>query len=154
MAGVSANQLLGEQWSAGVGWRWQQAYLKSATPGLTDQSLSRNELPGPQRATLNELWTRLQWQHPLGPFLRAEALWLWQSHDNELFRQSNTPAIVAREYVSQINLQAGWRFKHNRGEFSLGALNLGGGDYRLDPLSGYPELAHERVFFTRLQLNF
>ena len=53
-----------------------------------------------------------------------------------------------------MDVQVGWRFQRQHGEVSAGILNLVGHDYRLDPLSGLPEFARERVFFGRLKLYF
>lgn len=144
-AGVSLDQLLGQEWSGGLGWRWQDTKLQTRIPQLTSVYSGQQ-----YEATLHELWTRLQWQHPAGPYARIEANWLWQWHGN----QPTSSSLAGRETVTQVNLQTGWRFRANRGEIGVGILNLGGKNYRLDPLSGYPELPRERVFFARVQLNF
>jgi hypothetical protein len=154
LGGVNLHQLLGQQWSFGLGWRWHEATLDRSTPGLTQLVPDENKWPGRHSATLQELWGRLQWQHPCGPFGRLDTKFLWQSHHEDATRQPVTRAFSQHENVAEIDLQIGFRFPKNRGEISCGILNVGGGDYRLAPLSGYPELPHERVFSTRLQLNF
>jgi hypothetical protein len=53
-----------------------------------------------------------------------------------------------------LNLYLGYRFWRQRGEITIGGLNLTDADYRLNPLNVYSELPRTRVFYTRLRLNF
>ncbi len=64
-----------------------------------------------------------------------------------------SPALASEDFW-QHNLIAGFRLKRQRGELSLGVLNLAGTDYHLNPLTPYSELPRERVFIARLKLNF
>ncbi len=54
----------------------------------------------------------------------------------------------------QINLIAGFRFRRNYGEVSLGLLNLTDQDYKLNPLNPYNELPRDRTLAARVRLNF
>jgi len=47
------------------------------------------------------------------------------------------------------NIFAGWRMRRQKGELSLGVLNLAGANYKLNPLNPYSELPRERVFVAR-----
>ena len=47
-----------------------------------------------------------------------------------------------------------YRLRRQRGELSVGVLNLAGIDYKLNPLNPYAELPRERVFVARLKVNF
>ena len=55
---------------------------------------------------------------------------------------------------SQFNLYIGWRFPRQRGDLTLGVMNVGGDDYHLNPLNSYAELPHERVYAAQLRLRF
>ena len=63
-------------------------------------------------------------------------------------------ASLVDDSFYQVNLWAGFRFPRQRGEISIGVLNLNGADYRLNPLTPYSELPRERVFAARLLFNF
>lgn len=152
--GLGIHQLLGDEWSAGTGARFHNAKLTSLAPSLTQLDPDNNYLPGPRSATLKELWTHLQWQHPHGPFARAESVCLWQGHANRMTLLEGEPETHGHTFTSQVNLLAGWKFHSNRGELSAGVLNVGDTRHHIDPLSGYPDLPQARVFVARLKLNF
>ena len=51
------------------------------------------------------------------------------------------------------NLYIGYRFPRERGDITIGVLNLADEDYRLNPLNPYVDLPRERLFYARLRLN-
>ena len=48
----------------------------------------------------------------------------------------------------------GYRFPRERGDITIGVLNLADEDYRLNSLNPYVDLPRERLFYARLRLNF
>lgn len=153
-AGLGVHQLLGSDWSTGAGARFHHANLVSSSPSLNQLAPNDNFLPGPRSATLAELWNHLQWQHPRGPFARAESLCLWQRHNNRMTMLEGEPEARGRTFTSQLNIVMGWKFPSDRGELSAGVLNVADTQHHIDPLSGFPDLPQERVFVARLKLNF
>ena len=49
---------------------------------------------------------------------------------------------------------AGYRFRRNFGDITLGFLNMTDQDYQLNPLNYYNELPRERTLVARVRLNF
>ncbi len=119
------NQLLGEEWSLGA--RYQVTH--------SDLTTSFRELPRPllaalaesrEQATLHEGQLFVLYNHPSGFFARVEGNWLQQSN------VGYTPDTPGDELV-QINAYAGFRFRRNFGEITLGFLNLSDQDYQTEP---------------------
>ena len=54
----------------------------------------------------------------------------------------------------QLNLYAGYRFRRNYGDLTLGFLNITDDDYKLNPLNYYNELPRQRTLLVRLRVNF
>ena len=141
--GATFNQLLGEEWSLGAQYRFTSSRLQDTFPSL-DPSLNLNrEL----RADLHQVNVFALFNHRSGFFGRAELRWYGQN--NSGYDQP----LPGDEFV-QLNLYLGYRFWRQRGEITIGGLNLTGADYRLNPLNVYSELPRTRVFYTRLRLNF
>ena len=86
-------------------------------------------------------------QHPSGFFASAEGQW-W----NQDLRD-NLSALHGDNFW-QVNLLAGYRSPHRHFELSVGLLNVTDQNYKLSPINLYPELARQRTFVTRLQINF
>jgi outer membrane receptor protein involved in Fe transport len=76
-----------------------------------------------------------------------------QSHSRALVGQGAV-ANVDDESFPQLGIQAGYRLPNQRGDITLGVLNLTGEDYRLNPVTPYNELPRERVFMARLRVKF
>jgi hypothetical protein len=109
------------------------------------------------------------YNHPSGFFARAEANWYRQSNDREV-RNVEVPvttdpdklrARIRTQHLGlpgddlwQFNVVTGVRFYRNRGEVSVGLLNLSGADYRFDPLISYAELPRDRTLMVRCKLDF
>ena len=100
------------------------------------------------RGLLHTLGLSGGFQHPCGFFTRAEAVWRSQDLGGDAL------SSIPGDSFWQVNLFAGYRFRHRRAEITVGLLNLTGQDYRLFPINSYPDLSRERTFFARLQLNF
>ncbi len=88
----------------------------------------------------------LLYNHPSGLFARLDLNWYQQSN------QGYTPDQPGEVFV-QMDLFAGYRFGHGRGQLTLGVLNLTDTDYKLNPLTYYSELPRERVFYARLDFR-
>jgi len=144
-AAVGVQRLLGEEWTFGIGGRWTGSEVSARRPGLPASVGTAAAVEA--RGDLGELWLRLVFNHSSGFFARAESTWYWQ-------KTSATGAPDADDSVNQVNLFAGWRFWRQRGEISVGLLNVGNEDHRLSPLTPYNELPHERVLLGRVKLNF
>jgi tetratricopeptide (TPR) repeat protein len=148
--GLSVNQLLGDYWSGGVSYNFIRSEFRRR---LLDVPVS--VFPAADqtfRSDLHQVGAYLVFNHPTGFFARAEANWYAQ--DN-IERVHGAPSIdLPSDEFAQVNLNAGWRFPRQRGDLTFGVLNVGGGDYHLNPLNSYPELPHERVYAVRLRLSF
>jgi hypothetical protein len=141
---ATVNQLVSDEWSLGLSYRFTDASLHTVFPALVPVTASANST---QSAVLHELSAFVVFNHPLGFFALAENNWYHQ--DNAGY----VPALAASDFFQQ-NLVLGWRLKRQRGEISFGILNLSDQDYHLNPLTVYNELPRDRTFFGRVRLNF
>jgi outer membrane receptor protein involved in Fe transport len=142
--GASLNQLVGDEWSFGAQYRFSRAELNTRFPEIP------LFLPGSSqfdRADLQQARAYGLFNHPSGFFASAESEWYWQ-HNAEASSNLKDDAFA------QVNLYAGYRFPRQHVTLTFGVLNVGDQDYRLNPLNYYYELPRERVFFTRLLINF
>src|SRR5205085_837483 len=100
-----------------------------------------------ESALLQQAQIQALFHHPSGFFARGETQW---------YRQHNSgyATSLAGDDFFQHNIYLGYRFLHRRGEIVFGVLNLTAQDYRLNPLNPYFELPRDRVFYTRLRLDF
>jgi hypothetical protein len=72
------------------------------------------------------------------------------------YRQLNSgynPALPGDDFFQE-NFYLGYRFLQRRREIQFGVLNLGGKDYRLNPLNVYAELPRERTYTVQLKFIF
>jgi hypothetical protein len=99
-----------------------------------------------QHAGLHHASLYALFNHSSGFFARAEVHWYHQ--DNWDY----SPALVSSDFWQE-NIFVGWRLRRQRGEISVGGMNLGDTDYRLNPLNPYTELPRKRVFVARLKFN-
>jgi hypothetical protein len=140
------NQLLGDYWSIGLAYRYSNTRL--------DRAQHTAAFASHERADLHSLRCQAVFNLPKGFFAAASSLFLWQNDHAIMMGQHDNTTIVSNESHVQVDLECGWRFPRQLGEFSVGLLNLVGKDYRLAPLSGIPELPRDRVLLARLRLNF
>jgi hypothetical protein len=175
---ITANQLVGRDWSFGTGYQFTESELITDFPTLASgahdpRSLTPDKV-APQVHTkevgqLHDAFFTVNWNHPSGWFAVAEAHWYHQDSDkfqDELVGQEMLTDGATRNHFRvknvgmpgddfwQINLRAGYRFWQNRGELSVGVLNLNDHDYRLNPVNYYAELPRVRTFFVNCRLNY
>ena len=141
---VTFNQLVSDVWSFGAQYRYTLSDLDTIYPALrvsgtpiADTHVSSDL----HQSTLFALFN-----HPSGFFFRAEAQWFHQQNSGY------SPQRPGADFF-QGNIFLGWRLKRQQAEIGAGVLNVGGGDYRLSPLTPYAELPRERVFVTQLKIN-
>jgi hypothetical protein len=136
---LTLNQLISEEWSVGAQYRFILSQLDRAFPEVSgaNQDLEANLHQARLFALLNL---------PCGFFAEAEALYYNQSN------RGYSPDIPGDEFF-QFNAFVGYRLKRQRGELTLGVLNIGDTDYNLNPLNPYAELLRERVLAVRLKFN-
>jgi tetratricopeptide (TPR) repeat protein len=140
---ATINQLLSDEWSVGASYRFTRSELRTLYPALVPALASADTRVN---AGLHQAAVYALFNHPSGFFARAEGRW---HHQNN---HGYTPALVSEDFFHE-NLWLGWRLKRQRGELSVGALNIGDQDYRLNPLTLYSEAPRERTFVVRLKIN-
>jgi hypothetical protein len=140
------NQLLGDEWSLGAKYQVAFSDLQTLFPEIP-RSISPQLADSRQKATLHQAQFFAIYNHPSGFFARVEGYWA---------RQSNVgyaPDIPGDE-IFQLNAYAGYRFRRNYGDITVGFLDITDQDYKLNPLNYYNELPRERTFVARVRLNF
>jgi len=142
---VTVNQLLGDRWSLGAKYQISFSNLETIFREIptTISPLGDSR----QKATLHQAQLFAIYNHPSGWFGRLEGYWA---------RQSNVgyaPDIPGDE-IFQLNAYAGYRFRRNYGDITVGFLDINDQDYKLNPLNYYNELPRERTFVARVRLNF
>jgi Flp pilus assembly protein TadD len=143
---VTANQLVGRNWSLGARYRVSQAVLNENFPDVPGGIFVSDFQPSQRLdATLNQVDLLVVYNHPCGFFAQGEAHWYDQSN--------NTPGEPGDDFW-QLNAFAGYRFLHRKGQITLGLLNITGQNYQLNPLNLYNELPRSRTLALRLQFNF
>ena len=144
----TGNQLLGEEWSVGAGYRVSQADYSDHFVQLSDMTPVIDFQPRQHlESVLHQVSLNTIYNHRSGFFARFEALWYAQSN------QGYVPDAPGDDFW-QLNAFAGFRFPRRKAEIMVGLLNLTDRDYRLSPLNLYNELPRERTFMARLQFNF
>jgi tetratricopeptide (TPR) repeat protein len=141
---ASVHQLLGDWFSVGLRYKLSDARLKTDFPEI-DPSQGVNSFT--DRGLLHLVSLNGIFQHPSGFFASAEGQWWAQELSDNL---SSMPG----DHFWQLNLMAGYRSPHRHFELSVGLLNVTDQNYNLSPINLYPDLARQRTFVTRLQLNF
>jgi len=136
---ATVNQLIGDDWSFGASYSVSYSNLENTFANLN--------LAAHQKATLHEGELFALYNHPSGLFLRGETYWARQS--NIGYR----PDIPGDELI-QLNLYAGYRFRRNYGDVTLGFLNITDDDYKLNPLNYYNEFPRQRTLLVRVRFNF
>jgi len=152
---VTANQLLGRDWSLGARYLLTQAVLNDNFPDVPGNlpplpSPSNNQTINPKQRTegvLQQLSLSAIYNHPCGFFAQGEALWYAQSNDGY------TPAEPGDNFW-QFNAFVGYRFPRRKAQVTLGLLNITDQNYNLNPLNLYNELPRSRALVLSLQLNF
>lgn len=143
------NQLLGDEWSLGAKYQVTFSDLESIFPEIPASVSSLSVIPheSRQKATLHQAQLFTIYNHPCGFFARLEGYWAQQSN------VGYSPDLPGDE-IFQFNAYAGYRFRRNYGDITVGFLNLTDQDYKLNPLNYYNELPRERTFVVRVRLSF
>jgi Tfp pilus assembly protein PilF len=152
-AAITASQLLTDEWTVNTQYRFVRAELDQNHPALGAVAPTAHTT---RRADLHRVHLGLLYQHPSGFFARTEGQWYLQENlgsapvERSAVRERDLPD----DAFFQWNLAAGLRFPRQRGDLTLGVLNLADADYRLNPISPHDELPRERVFYAQLRLRF
>lgn len=148
---TTVNQLVGKYWAMGAQYKYIYSKLSWDYPTIVpfggEPSLNQTET-----AALHQINAYLQFNHPSGFYARAESQWNHQ--DNSGHNPSDFDPPPSSSDFIQVNLFAGYRFWHRRGDLTFGILNVGGSDYSLNPLNVYNELPRSRVFMGKIRFNF
>ncbi len=147
---VTANQLLGRDWSFGASYRLTQAVLHDNFPDVPPSSSSISNPIIPKQRTegiLQQVNLSAIYNHPCGFFGEGEALWYGQSNSGY------NPGEPDADFW-QFNAFAGYRFLHRKAQVTLGLLNITDQNYNLNPLNLYNEMPRSRTLALRLQLSF
>lgn len=141
------NQLLGDQFSVGAGFRVTNSELTSASPelpvALAPFAHTQDE------ATLYEVMLSANWNSPTGLFARIEANYFSQDLDDDPSR-----GFRSGDAFWQFNALAGYRFYNNQCEVSAGVLNIGDTDYHLSALNPRQEIVRDRTAVVRCRFTF
>lgn len=143
---VSFNQLLGDRWSLGANYSIIFSNLQTLFPAIP-RSISPQLADSRVKATLHQGQIFAIYNHPSGWFGRLEGYWAGQSN------VGYSPDIPGDE-IFQLNAYAGFRFRRNYGDVTVGFLDINDQDYKLNPLNYYSELPRERTLALRVRLNF
>jgi Tfp pilus assembly protein PilF len=140
-----ANQLVGNEWSFGAGYRLSDSEFEIATPAVSPAAWPEGR--SDRAALLHQIDLHALYNHRRGWFATSQALWTFQDNRRD-------DAVLPTEDFWQLNVFAGYRWPRRRAELTVGVLNLTDQDYRLNPVSMYSRLSRDRTFFTSLLLNF
>lgn len=150
-ARVIFNQIIGSQLFFEAQYQFTRSELTRSLPEIPATELfirtSSTEMD------LHQIKAALTWQHPSGFFARAEFRELIQHH-GAITPQLETILQVPGDKFQLLNIYAGYRFPHRRGEIAVGVANIFDNDYELDPLNYHWEYPHERGLYTRVRFNF
>ncbi len=149
-ASLNLDQLVGAEWAFGFSYRYSRARLEDKSPnippGLDNDGTIADER-GHFSSDLHRMTLHAIYNHRSGWFARGETVWMAQDNSGLLSSERG-------DDFWQFNLLTGYRFWQRRVEVSVGVLNIGGRDYRLEPLTLYNELPRERTFVARMNFKF
>lgn len=139
------NQVVQENWFLEGQYQFTHSSLARSLPDIaaTPAFLRTTDLT----ADMHQLGFSPTWQSPKGFFVRGE---FWEI----IQRTGGSAEQPPGDDFQLLNLFAGYRLPHRRGDVTLGVINLFDQDYHFSPLSYHPEYTHKRALYTRLRLNF
>jgi len=156
------NQLIGQDWSVGVRWRLSNAGIADDFPDVPPTTTLGFLQSSKKKALLDQLQLFALYNHPSGFFARAEAV--WTNQESWGYYGDVDGALIPTEQPSdfwQFNTFAGYRFRNNLGEISLGLLDINNQNYQLNPLNAlytpidfYDTIATKRTLLVRVRFNF
>jgi outer membrane receptor for ferric coprogen and ferric-rhodotorulic acid len=145
---LTANQLLGEQWSVGARYRVSHAELDSNFPEVPDGILFSNFAPRQNiEGLLHEVDLSAIFNHRTGIYGALEARYYSQNNRGDL-------SALPGDNFWQFNAFVGYWFPHRQAQVQLGLLNIFDQDYRLHPLNLHANLPRERTLSLRFRLSF
>lgn len=150
--GFSVNQLLGNEFAVGAGYRMTHSDLRTVFPEMLGTGLAsadRND-----RAILHEISLNAHWNSSAGLFASVEANLYAQDLDDDPQGLAPGESVRSGDHTLQLNAMVGYRFDENRCEVSAGVLNITNADYRFSPLSPYGNIARERTMVLRCRISF
>ena len=152
---ANLNQLIGDEWSVGARWRLTNATLHDNFPDLPPPGII------PKAALLDQVQLFALYNHPSGFFAQAQAVFTDQQNQGYFGGPTGNISSEPPSDFWQFNVFAGYRFRNNLGEISLGVLDINGRNYRLNPLDSlytpidfYDTIATERTLLVRVRFNF
>lgn len=152
---ANLNQLIGNDWSAGVRWRLTNAVIHDNFRGVPP--------PGPtiKDALLDQVQLFVLYNHPSGFFAQAQSVWTGQQNQGYFGGPNNDISSEPPSDFWQFNLFGGYRFRNNLGEISIGCLDINDRNYRLNPLDSlytpidfYDTIVTKRTLLVRVRFNF
>ncbi len=150
--GFNMNQLIGDEFAVGAGYRITRSELLTQYPELIGVPERDSDIATSQKdkATLHEVMLNANWNSPTGLFATAEANWFMQDLDDDPL----AGAPRSGDEFWQFNAFVGYRFNRNLCEVSAGVLNITDNDYRMSPLSPYGTIARDRTAVLRCRFSF
>jgi hypothetical protein len=159
---ANLNQLIGSDWSVGARWRLTNADIADNLPDVPPTTTPGFLQSTKRRALLDQFQLFALYNHPSGFFARAEAVWTNQEswgYTGDV--DGVTGPTEPPSDFWQFNLFAGYRFRNNLGEISLGLLDINNQNYELNPLNAlytpidfYDSIATKRTLLVRVRFNF
>ncbi len=146
--GFNVNQLVGDQFAVGTGYRITRSELLTQFPELIGSGSPIASLKN--EATLHELMLNANWNSPTGLFATAEANFFMQDLEDDPLGGAPREG----DDFWQFNAFVGYRFNRNLCEISAGVLNITDNDYRMSPLSPYGTIARDRTAVLRCRFSF
>jgi len=141
---LTVNQLLGESWSLGGGYRYSEGDLK------LNYDVVHAGAGGELNQDLQSTWHRWdvwgQYAHSSGFF--AQVVGRWNLQSNSGLGHSGD------ENFWQMDLYAGYRWWQRRMEARIGLLNVTDQDYRLSPLNVREEYPRQRMIYGSFRFQF
>ena len=146
---LSADQLLGDWWSAGVSYKLARASLRDFFPEVTGATTLYGGFQGQQDLTAisHQVNLHLGFNHRFGFFGRAATRWFGQS-------SSGYVQGIPSESVWQTDVWAGWRSVGRKVVVRLGLLNLLDTGYHINPLTLYNETPQHRTAAMQVRFSF
>src|SRR5262249_38501443 len=133
-ASLTLNQILADEWTFGLSYRFTRSELSRKLPEVPTFELANEglaKLDSTQESDFHQFGLFILFNHSSGFFSRAELNWYFQENRLRQF-ETNTNTFVSQDLPGdefpQCNLYIGYRFWRQRGEISLGLLNLTGED--------------------------
>lgn len=143
---VSVNQLIGDEWALGLRYKLTHSDLDGRFPDLPADTTGTSGFED-LSSYLHQMNLYAIYQHRCGFFAQFGTVWSQQSN------QGYSPDLPGDDFW-QYNVHVGYRFYQRRVEAKLGLLNITDQDYRLNPLTLYNELPHERTLVASLKWYF